>query len=143
MENIDKNMDKNTIELICPNCGEIFIHRCKNKKIPSNCSYCYGAMRKAREQQIEAKKQRIEDEKWRNEVRFFTSRRYSFVWVAILWQFPSRIRRFGRQRKYANWKLLRKLPTAMPGNIPVERRCDQCRRKLKTELSIWQSAPPS
>lgn len=55
---IDK---KNTRELVCDNCGEIFIHRCKNKKIPSNCSYCYGAMRKAREQQIEAKKQRIEE----------------------------------------------------------------------------------
>lgn len=58
---------KNTRELVCDNCGEIFIHRCKNKNSPSYCSYCYGAMRSAREQQIEAEKQRIEDEKWRRQ----------------------------------------------------------------------------
>ena len=32
---------------------------------------------------------------------------------------------------------------SMESFINIERRCDQCRRKLKTELSIWQSAPPS
>lgn len=58
---------KNTRELVCDNCGEKFIHRCKNKNSPSYCSYCYGAMRSAREQQIEAEKQRIEDEKWRRQ----------------------------------------------------------------------------
>ena len=58
---------RNTRELVCENCGEIFIHRCKNKKSPSYCSYCYGAMRRARELQIEAEKQRIEDEKWREQ----------------------------------------------------------------------------
>lgn len=58
---------KNTRELVCDNCGEIFIHRCKNKNSPSYCSYCYGTMRRAREQQIEAEKQRIEDEKWRRQ----------------------------------------------------------------------------
>lgn len=64
MENMDKNKDKNTIELICPNCGEIFIHRCKNKPSHLYCSYCYGTIKKAREQQIEAEKQRIEEEEW-------------------------------------------------------------------------------
>ena len=58
---------RNTRELVCDNCGEIFIHRCKNKNSPSYCSYCYGAMRRAREQQIEAEKQQIEDEKWRRQ----------------------------------------------------------------------------
>lgn len=58
---------KNTRELVCNNCGEIFIHRCQNKNSPSYCSYCYGDMRRAREQQIEAEKQRIEDEKWRRQ----------------------------------------------------------------------------
>ena len=58
---------KNTRELVCNNCGEIFIHRCKNKNSPSYCSYCYGDMRRAREQQMEEEKQRIEDEKWRRQ----------------------------------------------------------------------------
>lgn len=58
---------KNTREFVCDNCGEIFIHRCKNKNSSSYCSYCYGAIRRAREQQIEAEKQRIEDEKWRRQ----------------------------------------------------------------------------
>lgn len=58
---------KNTRELVCNNCGEIFIYRCKNSKAPSYCSYCYRDMKRAHEQQLEEEKQRIEDEKWRRQ----------------------------------------------------------------------------
>lgn len=57
-------MDKKTIELRCSNCGEIFIHKCNNKPLPSCCAYCYDAMKKALEQQIAEEKQRKEDEEW-------------------------------------------------------------------------------
>ena len=56
---------------------------------------------------------------------------------------PTRIRRFGRQRRHESRKLLRNPQATIPDDVPVERRCDQCRRKLKTEQSTWQSVPPS
>lgn len=60
-------MSKNTTEQVCSKCGQIFIYRNKNNKKPSYCSYCYGDMRREREQQLEAQKQQIEAEKWRKQ----------------------------------------------------------------------------
>lgn len=80
-------MNKNTIELTCANCGEIFIYKYNpnhapnhvpNSKpdtksvpapnsLPTYCPSCHSAMKKAREQQIEAEKQWIADEEWRRQ----------------------------------------------------------------------------
>lgn len=57
-------MNKNTVEHVCSKCGETFIYRRRNDQVPSCCSYCYGAMKRSREQQLEAQKQQIENEKW-------------------------------------------------------------------------------
>jgi len=60
-------MNKNTTEMVCSNCGQAFIYRNKNDKKPTYCSNCYSTMRREREQQLEAQKQQLEDEKWRKQ----------------------------------------------------------------------------
>ncbi len=60
--------DRKTTEQICSNCGETFIYRLSEKKFPpSFCPLCLNTMKKARAQEEEEKRQKIEDEQWRKQ----------------------------------------------------------------------------
>ena len=64
-------MSKNTTEVICELCGKKFIHICTGTKLPKLCPNCLNIKIKKRREEIEERKQKLNNEKWQNDCKKF------------------------------------------------------------------------